>query len=135
MSVHPLVQQFYDRIWNAGDENVAALLTPEFSFRGSLGTTTRGHAEFLDYVRSVRCALANYHCEILDCVTEFPLAFARLCFSGRHVGPFRGFPASGKSVEWHGAALFRLSDGRIQDLWVLGDLAALDQQLLSNSGG
>ena len=134
MSVHPLVQEFYDRIWNAGDENVAALLAPDFSFRGSLGTTTFGHAEFLSYVRSVRRDLANYHCQVLDCVTEFPMAFARMSFSGRHVGVFRTFPPTGKPVHWHGAALFRFSGSRIQELWVLGDLAALDAQLRSDAG-
>ena len=64
MSTHPLVQQFYARVWNAGEEDVESLLTEDFTFRGSLGTPAQGHAEFLDYVRSVRGSLAGYHCEI-----------------------------------------------------------------------
>jgi predicted ester cyclase len=134
MSTHPLVESFYARIWNAGDEGVQDLLTPDFVFRGSLGTEARGLAEFLDYVRSVRGSLANYHCEVLECVTEPPRAFARMLFSGVHVAPFRGFAPTGKPVRWHGAALFTLRGNVISHLWVLGDLAALDGVLTRNAG-
>ena len=133
MSTHPLVQQFYARVWNAGEEDVESLLTEDFTFRGSLGTPAQGHAEFLDYVRSVRGSLAGYHCEILDCVTELPNAFANMRFSGKHQAPFRGFPSTGKPVYWNGAALFTFRDGRICELWVLGDLAGLDELLRQNA--
>ena len=134
MSAHPLVESFYSRIWNAGDEHVEDLLSRDFAFRGSLGTEAHGHAEFLAYVRSVRGSLADYHCEILDCVTEPTRAFARMLFSGMHVAPFRGFAPTGNSVQWQGAALFSFRDDLIGELWVLGDLAGLDQVLRANAG-
>jgi steroid delta-isomerase-like uncharacterized protein len=136
MSTLGLVQIFYDRLWNAGDMAAAVeLLTPDFCFRGSLGTEMRGRDPFCDYVRAVRSALRGYRCDILDCVTEGPKAFAKMRFSGIHVGPFRGFPPTGKPVEWVGAALFRTEESRIADLWVLGDLISLDSMLKSNAGG
>lgn len=133
MSTPQLVERFYADIWNAGDEQVARLLTTDFIFRGSLGTPARGYAEFLDYVRSVRRSLANYHCEILECVTEHPKAFARMRFSGKHVAPFRGFAPTGLPVEWLGAALFSFRDDLISELWVLGDLINLDASLRKNA--
>ena len=133
MSTHPLVEQFYSRIWNSGDEKVGDLLTEDFAFRGSLGTPARSHAEFLAYVRAVRGSLAGYRCDILDCVTEGGKAFARMSFSGVHAAPFRGFAPTGKPVQWNGAALFTFQEGRICDLWVLGDLAGLDERLRSNA--
>jgi hypothetical protein len=55
MSVPKLVQQFYDRIWNAGDlEAVGDLLSDDFLFRGSLGSESKGREDFTDDVRSVR---------------------------------------------------------------------------------
>ena len=129
------VEQFYERIWNAGDESAAAaLLTEDFVFRGSLGSSTRGREAFLDYVRSVRDSLADYRCDILDCVSENGRAFARMRFSGRHVGAFRGYSPSGKLVEWSGAALFSLEQNVIAELWVLGDLHGLDEVLHANAG-
>ena len=133
MSVPTLVERFYERIWNAGDlEAVSYLVAEDFTFRGSLGAELRGRAAFGHYVRSVRNALANYKCEVLDCVTEGAQAFAKMRFSGIHVGSFRGYVPTGKPVHWAGAALFRLADGAISELWVLGDLAGLDALLHNN---
>jgi predicted ester cyclase len=135
MSTPRLVEQFYARIWNAGDLDAAVdLLAAEFSFRGSLGVELTGQAAFKEYVRSVRNALSEYHCEILTCVTEGDRAFAQMRFSGRHTGPFRGYEPTGNPIQWLGAALFRMEADRIADLWVLGDLAALEA-LLEQGGG
>jgi steroid delta-isomerase-like uncharacterized protein len=128
-----LVAAFYERIWNAGDlAAVSEMLSEDFSFRGSLGAELHGREAFKDYVRSVRGALANYRCEILACVSDGDQAFAKMRFSGLHVAPFRGFPATGMPVQWLGAALFRFERQAIAELWVLGDLAGLDEDLKSN---
>src|SRR5215471_10004279 len=82
MSTPGLVEDFYDRIWNDGNVDAAAeLLTPEFSFRGSLGKEMRGREEFKMYVHSVREALADYRCD-LSCVAEGDQAFSKLRFRG-----------------------------------------------------
>jgi steroid delta-isomerase-like uncharacterized protein len=135
MSTPPLVEKFYARIWNSGDFDAATeLLAKDFSFRGSLGSELQGVEAFLEYVRSVRSALADYRCEILACIAEGDEAFAKMRFSGRHVAHFRGCAPTGKIVEWLGAALFRFQGGTIADLWVLGDLAGLDSVLKANQG-
>jgi len=119
MTTPGLVEQFYSRIWNAGDlDAVSELLAEDVSFRGSLGPELRGREAFTDYVRSVRDSLAEYRCEIIACVAEADHAFAKMRFSGRHVAPFRGHAPTGKAVHWHGAALFRFAGGSIRDLWV-----------------
>jgi steroid delta-isomerase-like uncharacterized protein len=128
-----LVAAFYERIWNEGDlAAISALLKPDFVFRGSLGSELVGREAFGEYVRSVRGALADYRCEILECVAEGDRAFAKMLFSGVHVGNFRGFQPTGKVVQWMGAALFHCEDGMISRLWVLGDLAGLDALLRNN---
>lgn len=133
MSIPVQVATFYGRIWNAGDLDAAsALLTDAFEFRGSLGTELQGRAEFLEYVRSIRSALGDYHCEILECVTEGDRAFAQMRFAGRHIGVFRGFPPTGKPVQWSGAALFRFEGPAIAQLWVLGDVLGLEAVLKAN---
>jgi steroid delta-isomerase-like uncharacterized protein len=134
MSTPPLVEAFYSRIWNRGDlAATSELLAKDFCFRGSLGADLRGADAFKDYVREVRGALADYRCEILDCVTEDGRAFAKMRFSGIHVAPFRGYQPTGKTVHWVGAALFLFSGNLIADLWVLGDLVGLDAVLHTNA--
>lgn len=135
MTVKDLVASFYADIWNRGDLSVIpTLLREDFTFRGSLGAERRGHDGFAAYVAMVRGALADYRCDVLDLVAEDQRAFARMRFSGRHVGELLGVAPSGRKVEWLGAALFTMGDdGRIGDLWVLGDVAALKAQLAAAS--
>jgi len=129
-----LVVRFYDRIWHAGDLGAAQeLLAADFSFRGSLGPEMRGRDPFCEYVRSVRSALAEYRCEILDCVAAEQKAFAKMRFSGVHVGAFRGYAPTHRAVQWLGAALFQFSGELIVELWVLGDLLWLDEVLRRNA--
>lgn len=129
-----LVQQFYERIWDAGDLSaVPELLSPEFTFRGSLGHEMRGHEAFKNYVQMVRSGLSDYRCEILECVMESNRAFAKMRFSGLHSGVFRGYQPTGQPVQWLGAALFHFENGVISSLWVLGDVAGLDKALQDNA--
>jgi len=130
MSTPELVRDFYEIIWNKGDLNAAdAILASGLVFRGSLGAEIQGRAAFLDYVQLVRGALSEYRCDIVECVAEGDRAFAKMQFSGRHTGAFRGFAPTGQQVLWAGAALFRLADGAIAEIWVLGDLTGLDALL------
>lgn len=90
MSTPPLVAAFYEQIWNCGKVEAAReLLSEAFVFRGSLGAEVQGRAGFVATVGAVRSALADYRCEILECVSEGNRAFAQMRFSGRHVGVFR----------------------------------------------
>lgn len=134
MSTPLLVTEFYRRIWNSGDAAaVPELLATDFSFRGSLGVELQGRAAFWEYVCSVRMTLDQFRCEVVECVSEAGHAFAKMRFSGFHVGDFRGYRPTGRPLHWAGAALFRFDDARIAALWVLGDLVALETMLRANS--
>jgi len=134
MSTPFTVTAFYERVWNAGDFHlIPELLAEDFVFRGSLGDEMTGHGPFEEYAKLLRGALGNYHCEVLECVYEGDKAFAKMRFSGIHSGLFRGREPTGKTVEWDSAALFRFEGNRIAELWVLGDLEALDILLLKNA--
>ena len=136
MSTPKPVATFYEQIWNAGDlQSASGLLTPDFSFRRSLGTEMRGPGAFTDYVQSIRSVLSDYRCDISECVSEGEQAFAKVVFSGRHIGVFRGYQPTGKVVSWVGAALFRFRGELISSLWVLGNLAGLDAALRENQSG
>jgi predicted ester cyclase len=134
MTPRQAVEAFYDRVWNRGDKAaIPELIHADFTFRGSLGPTMTGHAAFSTYVDGVTEALADYHCPILDVVSEGERAFARMRFEGIHRAPFLGFAPTGRRVAWAGAALFTLKSDKIADLWVLGDLQGLREQLQRNA--
>lgn len=125
-----LVERFYEEVWNRADEAVAReILAEDFAFRGSLGPERRGQDGFIDYMRSIHAALGDYTCIIDDLVATDGEAAARMTFQGIHRGDFFGVAPTGKIVRWAGAAFFRIAEGRIAALWVLGDIDSVKQQL------
>ena len=127
-----LVERFYEIIWNQHDKGaIPDVVHESFRFRGSLGQYKEGHSGFAEYLDMVHAGLGDYRCEILELVAEPSKAFARMRFSGIHKGRFMGFDASNRRVTWEGAALFHFVDNKISELWVLGDLKALERQLSS----
>ena len=130
-----LVERFYHEVWNRADETVAReILAPDFRFRGSLGPERVGVDGFVDYMRSIHAALADYTCIIDDLGVEERRAAARMTFRGRHRGPFFGVEPTGREIAWAGAAFFTTDGRHITALWVLGDIDAVRRQLAAPDG-
>ncbi|MGB1239466.1 MAG: ester cyclase [Pseudomonadales bacterium] len=124
------VRRFYSELWDAHDTRaISEILEPDFSFRGSLGQHKIGHQGFCDYVAMVHAALDNYLCTVQELVEEGDKVFAKMSFSGIHRADFMGYAATGERVTWSGCALFSFNAARICDVWVLGDLKSLENQL------
>ena len=125
-----LVERFYHRVWNKADETEAHnILASDFRFRGSLGPELRGPGGFIAYMRSVHDALGGFTCQIEEVIAAVDRAAARMTFHGRHRGRFFGIEPSGQEIRWSGAAFFKTSAGKIIELWVLGDIEGIRQQL------
>ena len=125
-----LVSRFYHDLWNRwDDEGVEELLHEDFTFRGSLGTETRGRDEWRSYRDAVRAGSSDFHNEILDLVADGDRAAARLRYTGSHTGPLAGLPATGRRFSYAGAAFFTGDARQLTSAWVLGDLTALREQL------
>jgi steroid delta-isomerase-like uncharacterized protein len=132
MSATPreLVERFYHVVWNRADEAEARqILSADFRFRASLGPELRGPGGFIAYLRSVHAALENFTCTIDELIATDDRAAARMSFHGRHRATMFGIAATGRDINWSGAAFFKISDGMIAELWVLGDIEAVRRQL------
>jgi predicted ester cyclase len=129
--VEDLVHRFYDELWNAwDDEAVAEVLHPDLQFRGSLGQETTGLDEWRAYRDGVRRSAPDFHNEVVDLVVSGDRAAARLRWSGTHTGPLLGIAPTGRSFRYDGAAFFTARDGLLAEVWVVGDLGALQAQLI-----
>lgn len=127
------VRKFYELIWNQHDKtHIANILHEGFTFRGSLGLEKRGHQGFAEYVDMVHAALANYKCTIEDLVCGPEKVFAKMKFTGIHQDGLMGHAPTHKTVTWAGCALFIFDHDKVTDLWVLGDLKSLEEQLKAN---
>jgi steroid delta-isomerase-like uncharacterized protein len=58
-------------------------------------------------------------------VSEDDLVVGRFGMRATHSGPFAGYPASGKVVEWTSTNIYRVEGGRIVEEWVLDDMLTL----------
>ncbi len=124
------VRKFYDAIWNNADKAVIPeLLCDDFAFRGSLGKPQRGHTGFALYMDFIRDALGEYHCEIVDMVEEGDKLYARMMYSGIHRGELFGYAPTHAKLKWEGVAMFTFTDGKMAELWVLGDMHSVMMQL------
>ena len=131
-----LVRLFYDEMWNRADKTrIPEIFHPGFTFRGSLGPVLVGHEQFAGYVDGVVGALPDFVCDIVEMTEEGRCVVARMLFHGHHEGTLLGFPPTGAVVEWHGSAHFTFEGTLVRDLWVLGDVHGLMQQLDANALG
>lgn len=132
MTITPklLVERFYFVVWNQANEDIAReILAHNFIFRGPLGSEKHGQDGFIEYMRSIHTALANYQCIIEDMITTDSRASAKMTFTGLHQGDFLGVEATGKQITWSGAAFFTFKDSLLSELWILGDIDSVKQQL------
>lgn len=133
MKSSELVRRFYDEVWNEqAYEVVSEILSPNLSFRGSLGPESDTLHGFVLYAKTVHKGLSAYCCEIRSLIETDSACAAQMAFTGVHTGEFLGFPPTGRTVEWAGAAFFECHRSRIERIWVLGDLYSLHQQLTSD---
>jgi predicted ester cyclase len=125
-----LVHAFYDDLWNSWDDDaVEAVLSPTFTFRGSLGNQTRGRDEWRAYRDLIRAGSSDFHNEVQALVVEGSGAAARLLYTGTHDGHLAGVEPTGRRFSDARAAFFTAEAGRLTSAWVLGDLANLREQL------
>jgi steroid delta-isomerase-like uncharacterized protein len=115
--------RYYNEMWNKWNfALVDELLAQDISFRGLLGTETRGRTAFCDYMPRVQDAFPDFHNAIEEMIGERNRVCARLTYTRRHCGEIFGAAPAGKKVSYAGAAFFRIENGQIVQGWVLGDL-------------
>ncbi len=125
-----LIGRFYNEMWNHFDKSLfPELLAEDIRFRGSLGQSAVGYGEFGQYVNYIHNAFPDFKNYVEDVVTEGDQSFVRLTYRGTHQGEIFGVKPTHKAIEYAGAALFRFNDGKISEVWVLGDIYGLLRQL------
>jgi steroid delta-isomerase-like uncharacterized protein len=121
-----VVRRFYEELWNEWHLDLAEeILSEALVFRGSLGSIHSGRDEFKHYVEKVRTAFPDWHNQIDAILAIDDRAVARMTWRGTHLGKLGERDPTGACVEYSGVALFRLSDGVIEEAWVVGDTQEL----------
>jgi steroid delta-isomerase-like uncharacterized protein len=125
-----LIRRYYDELWNAWKFELAEeFIDQDVRFRGSLGRMVAGRGGLLGYMKHVQSAFPDFFNSIEELVAEDDRVVARLIYTGTHRGEIFGIAPTGHRIRYAGVGIFQVSDGRIVEGWVLGDLAGLLLQL------
>jgi steroid delta-isomerase-like uncharacterized protein len=124
-----LARRYFQEILNEGDFSRAdALLAPEFVFRNP-PVLARGRSAFEQVIQSVRRAFPDLRFVIEDEIAEGNKVVFRWRVTGTQTGAFLGHPPSGRAIDVTGINIFRIDDGRIQEIWVNMDRLGEAEQL------
>lgn len=126
-----IVMSYYENLWNNKDKSyIEKLLSDDIIFRASLGVDVKGKKEFEEYFDMIINAIPNLHHGVETIVMENYQVAAKAVYNGTHSGKLLDFEPTNKRIQYHGASFFKIGDdGRIREVWVLGDLNSLYKQL------
>ena len=108
---------------NGGD--AANFLTPDAQWYGGTVGLVSGRANVAGLFAGVVAAFPDAHITIDDIFGQGDQVVVRVVISGTQEGPILGIPASGRHVQWDGVDVYRLSHGKISNIWAGDDWTAI----------
>jgi steroid delta-isomerase-like uncharacterized protein len=126
-----VVLDFYERSFKGDLDVYDELFAEDFiSYSSAAGGELRGREAFRAAYIMYNKAFPDFSSTIDIVVAEDNLVFVYGISTGTHLGEFMFLPATGKSLRWSGAAIYRFNDeGLIDGRWQEFDGVGLFQQL------
>ena len=100
-------------------------LNPDMQWYGGTVGTVTGSANVAGLFAGVVAAFPDAHITINDIFAQGDQVVVRVVVSGTQEGAILGIPASGRHVQWDGVDVYRLSDGKISNIWAGDDWTAI----------
>jgi len=127
-----LVRRFYDEVTNG--RNLAILdelLAPNFEgFKVEGADHGQNREEFKQMMTMVLNAFPDHHQTIHDWIAENDKVVTRWTVQGTQQGEYIGIPPTSKQVKITGIDIFRISDGKIMEIWAEVDMLGMMEQLV-----
>jgi predicted ester cyclase len=106
-------------------DHAAEYLNPSMQWSGGTVGTITGRASVAGLFAGVVAAFPDAHITINDIFGQGDQVVVRVVVSGTQKGAILGIPASGHHVQWDGVDVYRLSHGKISDIWAGDDWTAI----------
>ena len=106
-------------------DHAASYLNPGMQWSGGTVGTVTGSANVAGLFASVVAAFPDAHITIDDIFGQGDQVVVRVVVSGTQQGAILGIPASGRHVQWDGVDIYRLSHGKISNIWAGDDWTAI----------
>jgi len=117
-------------VWNNGNLAVIDEIIAE-SFVGhyDMGNTVQGAEGFKGYVSNLLTAFPDFQITVNELFAENDLVVFQATASGTNLGPFGPIPATGNAWQNTAIVVRRVADGKIVELWQVGDMLSLLMQI------
>jgi predicted ester cyclase len=126
--VKELARQFFDQIWNQGDESAIDRFIPE-NAAGNDPDFGSGREGFRKQWKQWRVGFPDLHFAIVDMISEGNKVLTRWELTGTHTGEFLGLAPTGTKIKVGGMSLDRIEDGWVAEGFDGWDALGLRQQL------
>jgi predicted ester cyclase len=121
-----VVEAFLQNVVNEHHGAAAArYMNPGMQWSGGTVGTITGRADVAGLFAGVVAAFPDAHITIDDIFGQGDQVVVRVVVSGTQQGPILGIPASGRHVQWDGVDVYRLSHGKISNIWAGDDWTAI----------
>jgi steroid delta-isomerase-like uncharacterized protein len=121
-----LVEAFLQDVVNEHNgDHAANYMNPDMKWYGGTVGTVTGRANVAGLFAGVVAAFPDAHITINDIFAQGDQVVVRVVVSGTQEGAILGIPASGRFVQWDGVDVYRLSDGKISNIWAGDDWTAI----------
>ena len=126
-----IARRHFEELWTKGDLGVAdEIYSPDAVGHCGNFPDHAGYPECeKDLVRQDQVAFPDGVATVLDQMAEGDKVLTRWRFDATHTGTLYGHPASGNKVSVAGFHVHRIVDGRIVEVWALGDFYSLLTQI------
>ena len=126
-----LVRRFYEEVWNKGNLDAAYDVFADDYVRHDLrpGNAPAGPEGQKLVAGMFRAAFPDAHLSVGFMVAEANMVVARWTMSGTHRGAWGAIPPTGKRMSVAGVNIFRISEGKVVEIWNHRDDLGLMQQL------
>ncbi len=130
MDYEALMRQAYDHL-NAGDfDGFAAMLDDDMVEHEDAAGLPQNKDGVIQFFQMFRAAFSDLRMDVEDAAVTDGKVWTRVRITGTNDGEFMGMPATGKSVDFQGIDIVRISDaGKAVEHWGVTDTMAMMQQL------
>jgi steroid delta-isomerase-like uncharacterized protein len=117
-------------VWNEGNlDLIDEIIAEVFVGHYDMGNTVQRAAGFSQYASNLLTAFPDFHVTVNELFAENDLVVFQATASGTNLGPFGPIPATGKAWQNTAIVVRRVADGKIAELWQVGDMLSLLMQI------
>ena len=122
-----IVSRFVEKVLNGGQwDQLAKFCAPDFTWSaGSMGQV-QGLEGYRKVLESSAASMSEMHLTLKEILTSGDdKVVIRFVNRAVNTGPYMGYPATGRQVEWGGVGIFTLIGGKISEAFFIIDTLGL----------